>query len=75
VPALRKPEFPGRTDRQPAGQAGADHPQARHHSLEASTDGDVAELEGFPDPAAGDITMKSLQIGSLQPSRQGVVAW
>jgi hypothetical protein len=44
-------------------------------NLQASTDGDVAELEGFPNPAAGDITMKSLQIGSLQPIRQGVVAW
>lgn len=44
-------------------------------NLEASTDGDVARLEGFPDPAASNITMKSLQIGSLQPSRQGVVAW
>lgn len=44
-------------------------------NLEASTDGDVAQLEGFPDPAKSDITMKSLQIGSLQPSNQGVVAW
>lgn len=43
--------------------------------LEASTDGDVATLEDFPDPAAGAITMKNLLIGSLQPSRQGVVAW
>lgn len=44
-------------------------------NLEASTDGDVAELEGFPNPEASDITMKSLQIGSLQPIRQGAVAW
>jgi uncharacterized protein DUF4232 len=44
-------------------------------NLEASTDGDVARLEDFPNPAASAITMKSLQIGSLQPSRQGVVAW
>jgi hypothetical protein len=44
-------------------------------NLQASTDGDVARLEGFPNPAASDITMKNLQIGSLQPSRQGVVAW
>ena len=44
-------------------------------NLEASTDGDVAELEGFPNPAASDITMTKLQLGSLQPSRQGVVAW
>jgi len=44
-------------------------------NLQASTDGDVAELEGFPNPAASDITMKKLQLGSLQPSHQGVVAW
>jgi hypothetical protein len=44
-------------------------------NLEASTDGDVAQLEGFPKPEASDITMMRLQIGSLQPSNQGVVAW
>ncbi|UQU66546.1 DUF4232 domain-containing protein [Couchioplanes caeruleus] len=44
-------------------------------NLEASTDGDVAHLEGFPNPEDSDITMKRLQIGSLQPSNQGVVAW
>ena len=44
-------------------------------NLEASTDGDVAQLEGFPKPENSDITMKRLQIGSLQPSNQGVVAW
>jgi hypothetical protein len=44
-------------------------------NLEASTDGAVAELEDFPDPAAGAITMTKLQLGSLQPSHQGVVAW
>jgi hypothetical protein len=44
-------------------------------NLEASTDGDVAQLEGFPKPEDSDITMKRLQIGSLQPSNQGVVAW
>jgi hypothetical protein len=44
-------------------------------NLEASTDGDVAQLEDFPKPETSDITMKSLQIGSLQPSNQGVVAW
>ncbi|MEV4702236.1 DUF4232 domain-containing protein [Actinoplanes sp. NPDC049316] len=44
-------------------------------NLEASTDGDVADLEGFPKPEDSDITMKRLQIGSLQPSNQGVVAW
>ncbi|WBB77904.1 DUF4232 domain-containing protein [Micromonospora sp. WMMD882] len=44
-------------------------------SLEASVDGRPAELAGFPNPEASDITMGSLQVGSLQPSRQGVVAW
>jgi len=44
-------------------------------NLEASTDGKPAELEGFPDPEKSDITMASLQVGSLQPIRQGVVAW
>ncbi|MFI5933214.1 hypothetical protein [Actinoplanes sp. NPDC051494] len=34
-----------------------------------------AELEGFPAPEKSTITMASLQIGSLQPIRQGVVAW
>ncbi|GAA2897886.1 hypothetical protein Acy02nite_21600 [Actinoplanes cyaneus] len=45
------------------------------YNLEASTDGPVAVLEGFPNPERSDITMKSLQIGTLQPSNQGVVAW
>ena len=45
------------------------------YNLEASTDGPVAELEAFPDPERNEITMKKLQIGTLQPSRQGVVAW
>jgi hypothetical protein len=44
-------------------------------SLDASADDKPAELEGFPNPEASNITMGSLQIGSLQPSRQGVVAW
>jgi hypothetical protein len=44
-------------------------------NLQASTDGDVARLDGFPSPEASDITMKRLQIGSVQPSNQGVVAW
>jgi hypothetical protein len=44
-------------------------------NLEASTDGKVAELEGFPAPERINITMKQLSIGSVQPSRQGVVAW
>jgi uncharacterized protein DUF4232 len=44
-------------------------------NLDASTDGPAAKLEAFPPGEASDITMKSLQIGTLQPSRQGVVAW
>ena len=44
-------------------------------SLSASTDGQDAELEDFPAPEQNNITMKKLQIGTLQPSRQGVVAW
>jgi len=44
-------------------------------SLEASTSGVVATLEGFPAPTRSDITMSSLQLGTLQPSPQGTVAW
>jgi hypothetical protein len=40
-------------------------------NLQASTDGPDAKLSGFPE----DFTMASLQIGTLQPSTQGVVAW
>lgn len=35
----------------------------------------AAELDGFPNPESSGITMKKLQIGSIQSSRQGVVAW
>ncbi|BCJ44561.1 hypothetical protein GCM10010168_13740 [Actinoplanes ianthinogenes] len=45
------------------------------YNLEASTDGPVAELEEFPAAERSGITMKTLRIGTLQPSRQGVVAW
>ncbi|WP_306207499.1 DUF4232 domain-containing protein [Actinoplanes sp. RD1] len=44
-------------------------------NLQASTDGPYAKLVGFPAPERSDITMASLQIGTLQPSNQGVVAW
>jgi len=44
-------------------------------SLQSGTDGPVATLSGFPDPEANRITMASLLIGTLQPARQGVVAW
>ena len=40
-------------------------------NLQASTDGPDAKLSGFPQT----FTMASLQIGTLQPSTQGVVAW
>lgn len=45
------------------------------YNLEASTDGPYAKLSGFPNGEASDLTMKSLMIGTLQPSTQGVVAW
>jgi hypothetical protein len=44
-------------------------------SLESSAEGVVATLDGFPDPNRSSITMSSLQLGTLQPSPQGVVAW
>ncbi|WP_305784569.1 DUF4232 domain-containing protein [Symbioplanes lichenis] len=44
-------------------------------NLQASTDGPYAKLVDFPAPERSDITMASLQIGTLQPSNQGVVAW
>ncbi|MFI5937943.1 serine/threonine protein kinase [Actinoplanes sp. NPDC051494] len=44
-------------------------------SLEPSGRGEVVTLEGFPDPNRPDIAMSSLQLGTIQPSRQGVVAW
>lgn len=44
-------------------------------NVQASTDGPPADLDGFPAPEKTDITMKSLQLGTLQPLTQGVVAW
>ena len=44
-------------------------------SLSSSKRGVVMAQENFPDPADSRITMKSLKIGTVQPSRQGVVAW
>jgi hypothetical protein len=35
----------------------------------------VAVLAGFPDPEDSNITMKSLQVGTVQPSQQGIVSW
>ncbi|MBU2663427.1 DUF4232 domain-containing protein [Actinoplanes bogorensis] len=44
-------------------------------NLQASTDGPPAKLIDFPAPEKSAITMKSLQVGTLQPATQGVVAW
>ena len=44
-------------------------------SLASSGRGVVVAQEGFPDPARSLITMRSLKIGTLQPSTQAVVAW
>lgn len=44
-------------------------------SLEKGAAGKPAKLTGFPAPERNDITMKSLKIGTIQPDRQGVVAW
>jgi hypothetical protein len=43
--------------------------------LPKSTSTRDAELSEFPAAEKSDITMKSLQLGSIQPSHQGVVAW
>jgi uncharacterized protein DUF4232 len=43
-------------------------------NVQASTDGPPARLDGFPAPEKSAITMKSLQVGTLQPLAQGVVA-
>jgi Protein of unknown function (DUF4232) len=45
------------------------------YDLRKSKTGPAAKLDGFPDAEKSGITMKSLQIGSLQPATQGVVAW
>jgi hypothetical protein len=44
-------------------------------SLVSSSAGVVARLDGFPAAADSRITMSSLQLGTLQPSTEGVVAW
>jgi hypothetical protein len=44
-------------------------------SLSSAGRGVVLAQEGFPDPARSLLTMKSLRIGTIQPSTQGVVAW
>ena len=45
------------------------------YDLGESTDGPPATLDGFPAGEQSGITMGSLQIGTLQPVTQGVVAW
>jgi hypothetical protein len=44
-------------------------------SIGSSGDGKAAKLSNFPAAEKNDITMKSLKIGTIQLSRQGVVAW
>ncbi|WP_433794762.1 DUF4232 domain-containing protein [Actinoplanes sp. CA-252034] len=44
-------------------------------NLTKAATGPAAKLDGFPAAEKSGITMKSLQIGSLQPATQGVVAW
>ncbi|MET0492507.1 MAG: DUF4232 domain-containing protein [Actinoplanes sp.] len=39
------------------------------------TTGEPAALEEFPAPEKSGIAMKNVQVGPLQLSRQGVVAW
>ena len=45
------------------------------YNLQKSTDGRAAELIDFPTADNNALVMSSLQIGTLQPSSQGVVAW
>jgi uncharacterized protein DUF4232 len=45
------------------------------YNLQSSGNGKIAELEGFPSAEKNAITMSSMQIGTLQPIRTGVVAW
>jgi hypothetical protein len=44
-------------------------------NLQASTGGPAARLSGFPPGEASNLTMGALEVGTLQPSAQGVVAW
>ena len=48
---------------------------AGHGSLSSSAKGNVVQLDGFADPNAPSIAMKSLKLGTIQRSRRGVVAW
>ncbi|MEV6600912.1 protein kinase [Actinoplanes sp. NPDC051346] len=44
-------------------------------SLSRSSEGVAATLEGFPSPLQSNITMRTLQLGTLQGSTTGVVSW
>jgi uncharacterized protein DUF4232 len=44
-------------------------------NLQSSGSGKSAKLEDFPAPEKHSLTMGSLQIGTIQPIRVGVVAW
>ncbi|WP_170208307.1 DUF4232 domain-containing protein [Couchioplanes caeruleus] len=44
-------------------------------SLGTSSPGVVAVLEGFSSPQGHHITMRTLQLGTLQPATDGTVAW
>jgi hypothetical protein len=44
-------------------------------SLDSSKRGVVMTQENFPDASRSLLTMKSLKLGTIQPSTQGVVAW
>ncbi|GAB2581357.1 hypothetical protein Aab01nite_58400 [Paractinoplanes abujensis] len=57
------------------GDAGCGTGNTLSFNLQASTDGPAAKLIDFPAPEQSAITMTSLQVGTLQPATQGVVAW
>jgi len=44
-------------------------------NLQSTGNGKFAELADFPAPEKSNLTMGSLQIGTIQPIRDGVVAW
>lgn len=45
------------------------------YTLTTGTATKGADLIDFPDPTKSNLTMKSLQVGTLQPITSGVVAW
>jgi hypothetical protein len=58
-------------------KSGADCPVGNSMDVVLPNNGGTkgAALDGFPAPERSDITVKSMQIGTIQPSREGVVAW